>query len=69
MDSNHAELVSKAESLLSSVKNYKGDRQDRYALMKQTELLYLDLEDGMDGMVRQWTFVCSDLKWLGGRRL
>jgi hypothetical protein len=60
MDSNHAELVSKAESLLTSVKNYKGDRQERYALRKQTELLYLDLEDGMDAMIRQWTFVSLD---------
>jgi hypothetical protein len=57
MDSNHDELVAKAENLLAHVKNYKGDRQDRYALMKQTELLYLDLEDGMDSMLRQWTFV------------
>jgi len=49
--------VAKAESLLAHLKTYKGERQDRYALMKQTELLYLDLEDGMDGMLRQWTFV------------
>jgi len=57
MNSNHDELVAKAESLLAHLKNYTGERQDRYALMKQTELLYLDLEDGMDSMIRQWTFV------------
>lgn len=69
MDSNHAELVSKAESLLATVKNYKGDRQERYALMKQAELLYLDLEDGMDSMIRQWTFVSFDLNRLCGKSL
>lgn len=67
MDSNHADLVSKAEKLLADVKNYNGDRLKRYALMKQTELLYLDLEDGMDSMLRQWTFVSFSSNGRGER--
>jgi hypothetical protein len=60
MDSTELDIVGKAEAILASAKKYKGDRSERYALMKQVDLLYQQLEDPMDAMLRQWTFVRLD---------
>lgn len=57
MSSTEPDVVSKAEAILASAKKYKGDRSERYALMKEIDLLYQQLEDPMDAMLRQWTFV------------
>lgn len=51
------DLVQKAEAILAAAKAYKGDRQERYELMKKLDVMYLDLEDPVDGLMRQWTFV------------
>jgi hypothetical protein len=59
MGSAESDIVRKAEAILASAKKYSGDRSQRYALMKQVDLLYLELEDPMDSMLRQWTFVSS----------
>lgn len=57
MGATDSDIVSKAEAILASAKKYGGDRSQRYALMKQVDLLYQQLEDPMDAMLRQWTFV------------
>ena len=57
MESTESDIVGKAEAILASAKKYNGDRTQRYALMKQIDLLYQQLEDPMDAMLRQWTFV------------
>ena len=57
MGATDSDIVSKAEAILASAKKYSGDRSQRYALMKQVDLLYQQLEDPMDAMLRQWTFV------------
>ena len=59
MGSMDSDLVRKAEAILASAKIYTGERSQRYALMKQVDLLYQELEDPMDAMLRQWTFVGS----------
>lgn len=51
------DIISKAEAILASAKKFKGDRAERHELMKQVDLLYLDLEDPMDAMLRQWSFM------------
>ncbi|KAI9054704.1 hypothetical protein LZ554_001856 [Drepanopeziza brunnea f. sp. 'monogermtubi'] len=50
-------IIAKVEAILASAKKYKGDRSERYQLMKQVDLLYMDLEDPMDAMLRQWSFM------------
>jgi hypothetical protein len=50
-------LVPKTESLLASVKSYNGDRTSRLALLKQMELLRLQIEDPMDSMISEWEHV------------
>jgi hypothetical protein len=57
MGSAESDVVGKAEAILASAKKYNGDRSQRYTLMKQIDLLYQQLEDPMDAMLRQWTFV------------
>lgn len=57
MSSDESDIVLKAEAILAAAKNFKGDRTERYALMKQVDLLYQELEDPMDAMLRQWTFM------------
>lgn len=52
-----SDIVLKAEAILAAAKSFKGDRTERYALMKKVDQLYLELEDPMDAMLRQWTFV------------
>lgn len=42
------DIISKAEAILASAKKLKGTRADRHDLMKQVDLLYLQLEDPMD---------------------
>ena len=42
------DIISKAETILASAKKFKGDRAERHELMKQVDLLYLELEDPMD---------------------
>jgi hypothetical protein len=51
------DLLEKTKSLLTSVENYHGDRAARLALVKQLELLRLQIEDPMDSMIRQWEYV------------
>ncbi|KAH6716821.1 O-methyltransferase [Leptodontidium sp. MPI-SDFR-AT-0119] len=51
------DIISKAEAILASAKKFKGDRAERHDLMKQVDLLYLQLEDPMDAMLRQWSFM------------
>jgi len=51
------DIISKAETILASAKKFKGDRAERHELMKQVDLLYLELEDPMDAMLRQWSFM------------
>ncbi|PVH83370.1 o-methyltransferas-like protein [Cadophora sp. DSE1049] len=51
------DIISKAEAILASAKKFKGDRAERHDLMKQVDLLYLELEDPMDAMLRQWSFM------------
>ncbi|KAH7391456.1 O-methyltransferase [Cadophora sp. MPI-SDFR-AT-0126] len=51
------DIISKAEAILASAKKFKGDRAERHELMKQVDLLYLELEDPMDAMLRQWSFM------------
>lgn len=53
--------MQKAEAILAAAKAYKGDRQERYELMKKLDVMYLDLEDPVDGLMRQWTFVSYTL--------
>lgn len=48
MESPESDIVRKAEAILASAKKFKGDRRERYELMKQVDLLYLELEDPMD---------------------
>lgn len=67
MSLSESDIISKAEAILASAKEYKGDRSERYALMKQVNLLYQQLEDPMDAMLRQWTFV--RVLRLGARQL
>jgi hypothetical protein len=50
-------LVKETESLLASVKSYNGDRGARLALVKQLELLRLQIEDPMDSMITEWEHV------------
>ncbi|CZT43762.1 related to O-methyltransferase B [Rhynchosporium secalis] len=57
MASANADLVEKAEAILASAKSFKGQRTERHDLMKQIDLLYLELEDPMDAMLRQWSFM------------
>jgi hypothetical protein len=57
MGSTENELVRKAEAFLASAKSFKGDRIQRCDLMKQMDLLYMELEDPMDALMRQWSFV------------
>ncbi|CAG8952449.1 hypothetical protein HYFRA_00001196, partial [Hymenoscyphus fraxineus] len=57
MGSSSDELVKRAEAILAAAKQYKGDREERYELMKQLDVMYLDLEDPVDGLMRQWTFM------------
>ena len=57
MGSTESDIVRKAEAILAAAKKYNGDRQERYELMKQLDVLYLDLEDPVDALMRQWTFV------------
>jgi hypothetical protein len=57
MGSTESDVVSKAEAILAAAKKYNGNRQERYELMKQLDLLYLELEDPVDALMRQWTFV------------
>ena len=62
MGSTDSDLVRKAEAILTSARNFKGDRTGRYALMKQVDLLYQDLEDPMDAMLKQWVSVRRTFK-------
>ncbi|EPE31358.1 S-adenosyl-L-methionine-dependent methyltransferase [Glarea lozoyensis ATCC 20868] len=57
MGSTESDVVSKAEAILAAAKKYNGNRQERYELMKQLDLLYLELEDPVDALMRQWTFM------------
>jgi hypothetical protein len=57
MGATESDIVRKAEAILASVKSFTGGYADRHALMKQVNLLYQELEDPMEAMVRQWTFV------------
>jgi hypothetical protein len=57
MGSTESDIVQKAEAILAAAKKYNGERQERYELMKQLDLLYLELEDPVDALMRQWTFV------------
>ncbi|KAL3422771.1 o-methyltransferase [Phlyctema vagabunda] len=57
MPDTKAALIHQAERLLAAAKDYNGDRKDRVELMKQTELLHLQLEDPMDSIQRQWAFM------------
>ncbi len=57
MGSPEADIVSKAEALLASAKKYNGDYAQRHALMQQIDLLYQQLEDPMEAMIKQWHFV------------
>jgi hypothetical protein len=41
MGSTGLDIVAQAEAILASAKNFKGDRSERYALMKQIDLLHL----------------------------
>ncbi|TVY82517.1 O-methyltransferase hmp5 [Lachnellula suecica] len=50
-----SDLVRKAEAILASAKSFSGDRAERYELMKQVDLLYQELEDPMDAMLKQWS--------------
>jgi hypothetical protein len=59
MGSTGSDIVTKAEAILAAAKNYNGERQERYELMKQLDLLYIELEDPVDALMRQWTFVSS----------
>jgi hypothetical protein len=51
------DLVEKTKTLLTSVEKYHGDRAARLALVKQLELLRLQIEDPMDSMIRQCEYV------------
>ena len=62
MGSTDSDLVRKAEAILASAKSFKGDRAERYEVMKQVDLLYQELEDPMDAMLKQWTSV-SNQNW------
>lgn len=50
-------LLKGAERLLASVQSYNGDRSSRLALVKQLELLRLEIEDPMDSMITEWEHV------------
>jgi hypothetical protein len=54
-----SDIVRKAEAILASAKSFKGDRTNRYELMKQLDLLHQELEDPMDAMIKQWSSVSS----------
>jgi hypothetical protein len=74
MGSIESDIVLKAEAILAAAKSFKGDRTERYALMKKVDQLYLELEDPMDAMLRQWTFVrqissCQTVFRVGTERL
>jgi hypothetical protein len=63
MGSTDSDIVRKAEAILASAKSFKAGSVERHALMQQVDLLYQELEDLMDAMIRQWVFVraqCSD---------
>jgi hypothetical protein len=64
MGSTESDVVRKAEAILAAAKKYNGDRHERYQLMKQLDLLYLELEDPVDALMRQWTYVSDN----GGSR-
>ncbi|TVY26782.1 O-methyltransferase [Lachnellula hyalina] len=55
MATSNSDLVRKAEAILASAKSFKGDRAERYELMKQVDLFYQDLEDPMDAMLKQFS--------------
>lgn len=57
MASTDSDLVRKAEAILASAKSFNGNRAERYELMKQVDLLYRELEDPMDAMLKQWSSV------------
>jgi len=57
MGSISSDIISKAEAILTNAKKYKGDRTERHTLMREIDLLYVELEDPMDAMLRQWSFV------------
>lgn len=61
MGSTDLDLVRKAEIILAHAKSFKGDRTSRYELMKQVDLLYQELEDPMDAMLKQWTSVSQTI--------
>ncbi|KAK6585252.1 hypothetical protein PZA11_001979 [Diplocarpon coronariae] len=48
-------IIAKAEAILASAKKYQGNPAERTDLLKQADLLYSELEDPMDAMVRQWS--------------
>jgi hypothetical protein len=57
MESQETNIVLRAETILANIKSFKGSRVERVELMKQIDLLYRDLEDPMDAIVRQWEFL------------
>lgn len=57
MGSTEPDIVQKAEAILAAAKSYKGDPSGRYGLMEQLDVLYKQLEDPMDAMIRQWNSV------------
>ena len=60
MATSDSDLVRKAEAILASAKSFKGDRAERYELMKQVDLFYQDLEDPMDAMLKQFSSVSNN---------
>ncbi|KAF4625303.1 hypothetical protein G7Y89_g12866 [Cudoniella acicularis] len=57
MGSSEPDIVEKAEALLAAAKKFKGDPTERYGLMKRVDLLYKELEDPKDALIRQWEYM------------
>ncbi|KAH8648779.1 O-methyltransferase [Tricladium varicosporioides] len=60
MGSLEPDIVQKAEAILAAAKAYKGDPSERYGLMEQLDVLYKQLENPMDAMIRQWNSMVTE---------
>ncbi|KAG9238891.1 hypothetical protein BJ875DRAFT_286176 [Amylocarpus encephaloides] len=66
MGSTESDIEMKAAAILAAAREYSGDRANRYGLMKQIDLLYLQLEDPVDALMRQCSFLEEyyNLPWM-----